>query len=341
MKPRIRIAQKLADDLSKFDGRMKGRFMCPVCTTLYDCHDETNITDGHIIPDAVGGSELTLLCRVCNSRFGAGQDKWFGEYLDVLLKGKTFLSARTKSKYLTINGVKVRGGIRESADGDIDVFLHINRNPPGLVESIAFGSSTDISVDIPLARNEKQIQVGYLTAAYLMWFKQLGYSWVFQSHLDSVRRQIQNPLEPIIEGSFLIDIPEQTITKPWIGVLDLGERSYPCSAIFDRLVIFPTIADKNVFTSIQERLKTASVAQFHSLNISSAHNHAGPMGLIYKNNNLVFPDHFVSRKISPLKVLFFPDSKQTPIWLSEVSEAEAKSIKDSDKYAVNTIKVRW
>jgi len=340
MKTRIKIAQKLADDLSKFDGSMKGKFMCPVCTALYDCNDETNITDGHIIPDAVGGKDLTLLCKSCNSRFGASQDKWFGEYLDILLKEKTFLSAKTKSKYLTIDGTKVRGDVKESDGGGIDVFLHIDRNPPGLIESISFGTSTDISVEIPLAKNQKQIEVGYLTAAYLMWFKQLGYSWVFQSHLDTVRRQIQSPLKSVIEGSFLIDIAEQKITKPWIGVLDLGERSYPCAAIYDQLVIFPTISDKDVFASIRERIKSAGAARFYSLNISSAHDHVGPMGVIYKTSNLVFPDQFVSGKIKPSKVLFFPDSKQSPVWLSQISESEARTIKDSEKYAVSTIKVR-
>lgn len=340
MKTRIKIAHKLADDLSKFDGSMKGKFMCPVCADIYDCNDETNITDGHIIPDAVGGKGLTLLCKSCNSRFGGNQDKWFGEYLDILLNKKTFLSAKTRSKYLTINGTKVRGDVKELDDGGIDIFLHIDRNPPGLVESISLGKSVDLTVEIPLAKNQKQIEVGYLTAAYLMWFKQLGYSWVFQSHLNSVRSQIQSPLKPIIEGSFLIDISAQKIAKPSIGVLDLDERSYPCSAIYDKLVIFPTMSDQNIFASIRERIKRAAVARFYSLNISSAHNHVGPMGVVYKTSNLVFPDQFVSGKIKPSKVLFFPDPNQSPVWLSQISELEARSIKDSDKYAVETIKVR-
>jgi len=337
MKTRIKIAQRLAAELSKFDVGMKGKFMCPVCTDIYDCRDETNITDAHIIPDAVGGKDLTLLCRSCNSRLGANQDKWFGEYLDILLREKTLLSAKSKSKYLTINGLKVRGDVRESEDG-IDVFLHIDRNPPGLIKSI--GTLRDISVEIPLAKNQKLIEVGYLTAAYLMWFKQLGYSWVFQGHLNGVRRQIQNPLQAIIEGSFLLDVAEQKIARAWIGVLDLGERAYPCSVIYDRLVIFPTISDKNLFASIQEKIRRASGARFYSLEISSAHNHVGPMGVIYKTSPLVMPDQFASGRIKPSGVLFFPDSNQPPVWLREGSESGARNIEDSYRDAVSTVKVK-
>jgi len=338
MKTRIKIAKRLAADLSKFDVSMKGKFMCPVCTDIYDCDDETNITDAHIIPVAIEGKDLTLLCRSCNSRLGANQDRWFGEYLDILLREKTLLSAKTKSKYLTLNGLKVRGDVRESEDG-IDIFLHIDRNPPGLVESTSFGTLRDISLEIPLAKNQKLIEVGYLTAAYLLWFKQLGYSWVFQSHLDCVRRQIQSPLQTIIEGPFLIDITHKKITRACTGVLDLGDRAYPCSVIYDRLVVLPMISDKNVLASVQEKIKDAPQAHFYSLNISRAHNHVGPMGVIYKTSPLVIPDQFASGKIKP-KLLLFPDSNQSPVWLTEVSESEARNTQDSHEYAVSTIKVR-
>ena len=174
MKKRYKIARKLSEDLCKFDKSLYGKFMCPVCTELYDVGDKNNITDAHIIPESAGGKELTLLCRSCNSKLGSKQDKWFSEFLNIIMdEGKTILSAKSKSKYIEVNGVKVRGDIREEEDGNIGVYLYKNRNPPGKIDEIIFGSETSLSFEIPLSKNQHQVEVGFLTAAYLMWFKQM------------------------------------------------------------------------------------------------------------------------------------------------------------------------
>ena len=188
MKKRTKISLKLSEDLFKFDSNLRDKFMCPICSKIYEAKDKVNITNAHIMPEAAGGKDLTLLCRSCNSRFGSNQDKWFGEHLNIISqKNKTVLSAKTKSKYVSINGKSVRGEIKETDEGGICVYLYRNRNPPGKLDKLHLGSSVKISTQIPLIEKTKLIEIGYLTAVYLMWFKQLGYSWSMQSHLEKIK----------------------------------------------------------------------------------------------------------------------------------------------------------
>lgn len=103
--------------------------MCPTCmdTFKFDVEDEiAKITMGHVVPEFAGGKQWTILCKRCNDTFGSKQDKWLGEYLDVLVTPEaTPLHAKTISRRLTVNGVEVNGLIKPSDNHDgIDMFLY-------------------------------------------------------------------------------------------------------------------------------------------------------------------------------------------------------------------------
>ena len=54
-----------------------------------------------------------------------------------------------------------------------------------------------LKVPFPIMKESHQIDVGFLTAGYLMFFAMFGYSWVLQAHLDPVRKQILHPREEV------------------------------------------------------------------------------------------------------------------------------------------------
>lgn len=341
MKRRFKIARKLSEDLYQFDRSFRGKFMCPACMELYDAGDKRNITDAHIVPESAGGKELTLLCRPCNSKFGSNQDRWFSEFLNIFMNEQnTIISAKSKSKYIEVNGVKVRGDIKDEEDGSIGIYLYENRNPPGKLDEIKFGSETKLRLEIPLAKKQRQIGIGYLTAAYLMWFKQMGYSWIFQSHLDEVRKQILNPNEEIISGKYLIDSPSSKSHPPMVGIVEIGEFYYPGASLCGHVVIFPTRRDAHIYESFSEKMKVAVHADFHSLNIANSHNHPGPFAVAYKTQNLVFPDHFSSGALKPEQVLYFSDSKGIGQWLRPIADSERKEIENNKDIVVKKVTVR-
>lgn len=240
-KARHKLAKFLSQHLSSFGKGFDDHLLCPTCMIRLHANNDSHIyTVGHIVPESSGGIDWTLLCKCCNSKFGEKQDKWFGEYLVVLNNPKgTFIHAKTKSKYISVNGVQVSGKVSISEEDDsIEVFLPINRNPPGKVESISFGETLEITFTPELVKHINEIQVGYITAAYLTWFKEIGYNWVMQSSQELVRKQILE-CNYMLDGAKVIDIEGNELSEPAIGViLELG-YVYPCCLMYDRVVIFP------------------------------------------------------------------------------------------------------
>jgi HNH endonuclease len=127
-KKRYQVAKGLSEQLMGLAPELAGKFQCPTCMGVFNIHfASTDITAAHILPEASGGNRWTLLCRECNSGFGKFQDKWLGEYLNLLLNdGASFLDAKTKSKYIEVNGEKVSGRISVSREGLINILLPTN-----------------------------------------------------------------------------------------------------------------------------------------------------------------------------------------------------------------------
>lgn len=240
-KARFQLAQSLSQHLSGFGECFHEQFLCPVCMTALHLKDDSDsYTAAHIVPESAGGKDWTLLCKSCNSGFGKLQDKWFGEYLCVLKNPEgTFFHEKSKSKYITVNGVTVSGMIGVSeADGAVEVILPINRNPPGKVEALPRGETLTVQFTPELVKHINEIQIGYITAAYLTWFKEIGYNWVMQSSQELVREQITE-CNYALGGAKVVELQGDKLHEPAIGVIVKSGYVYPCCLMYDRAVIFP------------------------------------------------------------------------------------------------------
>jgi hypothetical protein len=75
--------------------------------------------------------------------------------------------------------------------------IHTDRTSPAALSEVqcraANNAIGEISIPMPILENRHLIDVGLITAAYLLWFRELGYSWALQRHLDPIREIILNP----------------------------------------------------------------------------------------------------------------------------------------------------
>ncbi len=275
--------------------------------------DRNKYTAGHIVPESAGGSEWTILCQVCNSRFGARQDKWFGEYLCVLLDPEgTFFHAKSKSRYITVNGVSVSGRINVSEeDGTIEIFTPIDRNPAGKVDSIPHGEKLEVQFTPEITKHINEVQVGYITAAYLTWFKALGYSWVMQSSLKLVRKQILD-CNYALDGAKVVDLRSERLFEPDIGVVVESGYAYPCCLMYDRAIIFPAPTGSKAPTP--KNLAFTSDSQIIPLNLAVMDL---PYSVSFEGGILIFPDMLRKEPSIPEHLLYiFEDSGKEPQWLA-------------------------
>lgn len=66
----------------------------------------------------------------------------------------------------------------------------------------------------------------------------------------------------------------------------------------------------------------------------------GPIGLIYKDSSLLFPDHFIDGRIKPSNILFLPHHGAELQWLKPISEAEFKSASAREEANVTKVNVK-
>ena len=181
--------------LGKFYPEAAGHYLCPTCLRHVPLSQPEEITIAHILPRAAGGGLTTLLCKRCNSTFGSRQDRWMGEYMR-LVQAKGAIDTVGQRGYFEVGGVRVGGRYRTSPDGGLEFLIRTDKTSPAnlaaVTEQFRNASAKGVTLTIPLPKvfkNKESVTIGFITAAYLMWFRELGYSWALQKHLARIIHQ--------------------------------------------------------------------------------------------------------------------------------------------------------
>jgi hypothetical protein len=322
-----KILERVSSNAVKFDAAYIGKFVCPTCLVPIPLDLKSEITEAHIIPKYSGGSLKTYLCNTCNSHFGNNQDHWFGEYVYLASSEKGFFATRKQNRTFTMNGVKVAGEFKETDDGTLEFYVYQNLMSPEAISAMKAAETpgrVEITTQFPILKNTRSIIVGFLTAAYLLWFKELGYSWVFQAHLNPVRTQILNPNKRILSDVCVVDASGKYFEKPWIGFLEIDNDSYPCAGIADRLVILPSYSNPNVYELLAKRVEKQINTVFEAIRITDYHMFPEPVGIIYRDQIMIFPDHFCNCSVTPRLIRYLGDGQAPQIFylMDENSNAE-------------------
>lgn len=246
--PKGEILKGLSYNLALFFPHLANHFMCPVCwKTLHIHNDAKRITEAHLIPKAASGKSSTLLCEDCNHRFGAKQDKWFGEQVRLFQRGQHPFLSKLKEHRFEIDGIQVNGEWLMTEYGDFTFKIHKHRNPPDILQQLSAKfdrkpSEVEFSISVPLLRQARLVSIGYLAMAYLYWFTFFGYSWVFQRHLDIVRHQILNPDQDILHERCFTKFFQRVdpFELPHFVSISIGELRSAGMVFNDVAIFFPT-----------------------------------------------------------------------------------------------------
>jgi 5-methylcytosine-specific restriction endonuclease McrA len=324
------LMRQMASHLAGFYPELSDQFVCPTCLAKIPLSKTSQVSEAHIIPRSAGGSSWTLLCRDCNSQFGAKQDKWFGEYAYLRKTRKDILETRVKAGHFLIDGVRVGGTFTADRGEGLKFFIHTDRTAPEALGELmrrrdmeGFDGAT-ISIPIPLIAHEGILDVGFLTAAYLLWFHELGYSWALQNHLATVREQIRNPEKRIIHEKYAVRCQDEFFDRPWVGVVRHQGEIVLVAAIADKMVCLPAVdRPGRPFADLAEPRGVFST-QYRALHLYQQHNFDGPIALIFEDRWLVMPDIFL-RRSAKMRAIFFPSWTSEPRGMVGISEEQFKA----------------
>jgi hypothetical protein len=289
---------EISEELNKFIPGIGNVVRCPTCLRDYPI-DSKELTEEHIIPDSVtghiaaGDKLTTILCKKCNSMFGTKQTKWLGEWIEIFEGGEIFNLDGKKQKL----GVKTKSGrlnstARVADDGAIEIITTPERNNPKLLMEDADACSGDISIEVemPVAENEHLARVGFLTAAYGLWFKSYGYSFVFQKCLDIVRKQIMFPDQRIMGWNYLLSQDTRELVSPHVSVTRFGDQYFPTALIYDCLVILPSPLGTNPGKTPSHLISEHRQPLGREISTRWQARCMGPVSLVCAAQEIILPD---------------------------------------------------
>lgn len=334
---KTRLMKVFADNLQFFFPHFTHHFMCPICLQVLDIvRDENEITKAHLIPKVAGGAFVTLLCRPCNSRAGAKQDKPFGELLRLYKEGEDILKTKLKERSFAIDGLKTNGHWDLAEDGGLTFYIYSNRNSPRRLEALLqhFANrpaESRVRFNIPLLANTRYVNLGYLTMAYLFYFAYFGYSWVLQSHLHQVRQQIMYPDEQFINEKCFAKtlVAEEQFDVPHFASANISGTQ--CASILyqDVMVSFPTPQSKSAYRHLQDVNEVVADLKFlHFPTVFLA----SMISVSHESKLLMFPDALGSLAAAGMPwrhILFAGKGNSEPFILYPVSVEEAREAERS------------
>lgn len=293
---------EISQELTRFKYELRGHFRCPTCLSDYPI-DSKEITEEHIIPDSSGGRMTTFLCKRCNSSFGHRQTRWLSDWIELNESNTPFhVDPKKQRAQLTANGRKLNGTVKIADDGAIEFYTDKKRSNPIDFEAHWNGpkpSEIIITTQMPVFGNENSLRAGFLTAAYGLWFKNFGYSFVLQSSLNVVRQQILNPDIDIMNWNYLIETPAREIASPCIGLMRFGVDYFPIALIYDHLVVLPSAKRPHPFSTPPSKMSKKVMNFTEKIASRYQHRCVGPAVLICDGQEVINPDLIPNTTIPP------------------------------------------
>lgn len=222
-----------------YDDMGKGSFICPLCRRIFNIAqlgEQVNsyITLEHVPLENLGGKPIVLTCKDCNSTCGHDLDVYLRNEMEHQERAYFNGSKGHFSKY-SHGGVEVNAITNEDKDGTINIRIERKRNSPIVFDTFSESvnsSAGDLRIDGHLIlgdhkRNANKAAIAMLKSAYLYAFYKLGYKYIINARLDTIRKQIQNPNEDILSPYYILfnesHIPNNIPDDIYIFTLD-GER---------------------------------------------------------------------------------------------------------------------
>jgi hypothetical protein len=292
-----KLLEQFAVAATTFYPDLTKRFICPTCLSHIALSEATRVTEAHIIPKSAGGGLVTLLCGHCNSAFGSKQDKWLAEYLylDARGSGSAFHTRHQEGQF-KIGGIRVGGTFRDSGERGIELFIRDERTSPTALAKLDSllakrPEELEVRVPLPLLKNERLLNVGLLTAAYLLWFRSWTYSWALQQHLDPIRSQILQPYSVTIDPKrYRTRLGKPLFDTPSIGVGLIDGRPCLFASIAKYLVILPPASSPFLYEELPPTLEGLTFRALRELTSSAPNRPIPPTSLFYRDGLLIGPD---------------------------------------------------
>jgi hypothetical protein len=245
-------------------------YVCPLCGTGFPPTEIEQLTFEHAPPASLGGREIAITCKSCNSTAGYSVDINMRRYEDAL---DFRLGTMTKPVRICLEVAgQVQNATLLSESTGIKIIGLPKCNPPGTGKAItkeierliAEGSASNLRFRVTSAQTHspRLVRRGWLRSAYLVAFALLGYRYAFSDALRPVRDQFI-PAGSAELARFHLLIPGVPAVERHLFLID-RPKPFGCLAVqMGRHAVFlpRRTDDLNLF----QHLDATTGSEFHSM----------------------------------------------------------------------------
>lgn len=159
-----------------------------------------------------------------------------------------------------------------------------------------------------------------LAASYLLWFRFFGYSWVLQSHLNSVREAILGGRDLGTSTGVVLRWPTRNTSDPWLCLARVNGSIVPAAGVGDFVCLFAPADERTVAAELQLEGASAPFEPVREFPLNAVSVVVGPTALAFEDCLPVVPDHFLAKPENSKCLLFPPEGRQPQILTSVVGK---------------------
>lgn len=191
-------------------------YLCPLCMQPIAVENAKEVLTQEDVPQkSLGGQQIALTCRTCNSTCGANIDNNLLNWIKSI-EQEAFLPGTDRAVTVYKNNKRLNAELKVGENKELSLYINTKRNDPrnwnDFHNNILLENNI---VDIQNAKmkiNGRRISAAILKNAYLILFARTGYTVLKDPFYDNLRRQIMDPIPYIL--------PERLWTIQPINVRD-------------------------------------------------------------------------------------------------------------------------
>lgn len=183
--------------LAAYNINIEGDYLCPLCLKAYKEQDVRNVLTEEDVPlHSLGGKRIVLTCKNCNSTCGSEIDIHLLNAIK-LREQHLFLPDEKRKIHIEKNGKILNADLQVDEDRTIKLLVNTKKNNPKVWadfhDNILLPNELVNIEDWPLKRDERRISAALIKNAYLLLFARTGYSFLYDTYYDDLRKQILDP----------------------------------------------------------------------------------------------------------------------------------------------------
>ena len=245
----VEAYQRLASDTAEL-------YRCPICLTLFprDAVTKRDLTLEHVPPKSIGGREICLTCKACNSLGGGSGDFAFAEWkrLEEFATAYNGKGESTEMVGLTAGGIRLNvfvdvrdGQMHFRGDNRINAPTKRDAQREHFRRQREAGKRLEFKLDLPFLPEGRALFLAQLRTAYLAAFCTIGYRYAMDDNLSVVRHQLLNPDESLVPDDALF-IPKPG-AAPAEAMVTHAKQPVRCVGVYfgHSIVILPDVNERN------------------------------------------------------------------------------------------------